>query len=239
MPGNILGLLFSFISLFLVNGTFGQDSSRSEPERLVTLYTGAVGLNARLYNGPEYQDYATRVKEGTPYFDSGTYKPGSIVFDSIRYENVLLRLDLVYEYLTILHPPSSTSIQLPNQLVSYFEIEAHPFVHALAAPGSVLKEGFYERLYAGKSLVYMKHRKMLEDHNRSNDIYLAAVPNNSYYVRNKGVWYNVKSAGGLRTAFKDSEKLVQQHLRRQKLRFRKNPEGALVEAARFYDQLTN
>jgi hypothetical protein len=216
-----------------------QQNTGPDAASFTSAYANILGLNARLYNGPEYQDYSNGVKEGIPYFDSKNYLPGSIVFDSIFYPDVQLRLDLVYEYLTILHPPSFVSIQLPNKSVSSFEIGGHQFIHLLPDSLSVIKEGFYERLYSGKSAVFVRHRKTLEDQNKSDDIYRAAVSHNTYHIYSGGQWYNVKSARGLISVFKGKEKLVQQHLRKQRLKFRKNPEPAMVEAAKFYDQLTN
>jgi len=202
-------------------------------------YTNAVGLNARLYNGPEYHDYSNGVKDGIPYFNSKDYKTGSIVFDSIIYTNVQLRLDVIYEYLTILHPPSYISIQLPNKLVQSFVIDGHQFKHLVPDSSLTLKEGFYEQLYRGRSVVYEHHRKNLQDKNKADDIYRTAVPSNSYHILSNGQWYSVRSSKALVAVFKGKEKLVQQHLRKNKLRFKKNPELAMIEAATFYDALTN
>src|SRR6476469_932568 len=105
MPRLCCSLSFCVLMLCSAIRVHAQESTYVNDSNLVATYRNAIGLNARLFNGPEYHDYSNGVKEGIPYFGSKDYQPGSIVFDSILYTDVQLRLDVVNEYLTILHPP--------------------------------------------------------------------------------------------------------------------------------------
>src|SRR6476660_4395375 len=133
---------------------------------ITTNYTRTLGLNARLYNGPEYEDYSNTVKIGFPYFESKDYQGGSVIFDSIMYPGLQLRLDVVNEYLMVLHPISYVSMQLRNETIGGFTIGGHQFLHLGVDSASGLKNGYYERLYSGKTTVYVRHRKALEDRNK-------------------------------------------------------------------------
>jgi len=230
-------LLLCFILYFKTS--VGQDVDQHQAAGNITsVYTSNLGLNARLYNGPEYLDYSNTVKLGFPYFDSKNYQVGSLVFDSIFYPGLQLRLDLVNDYLMILHPLSFVSMQLRNETISAFTIGSHQFFHLGTDSGSAIKNGFYERVYNGNTSVYVKHRKVLEDRNKSDDIYQEAVLVDTYFVLKNNEFYQVKSMKGLLAIFKGKEKTIQQHLRQQKIRFKKNNQLAIVQSATFYDQLT-
>ena len=129
-------------------------------------------------------------------------------------------------------------MQLRNKTISAFTIGSHQFFHFGMDSGSAIKNGFYERIYNGNTQVYVRHRKVLEERNKSDDIYREAVPVDTYFVLKDNEFYQVKSMKGLLTIFKGKEKAIQQHLRQQKIRFRKNSQLAIVQSATFYDQLT-
>ena len=240
MPLNASRASFLFFFLFSCTAVTAQVDHQPPPPDSISLnYTRDLGLNARLYNGPEYEDYSNTVKLGFPYFESKNHQPGSVIFDSILYTNVRLRLDLVNDYLMVLHPVSYVSMQLRNETISGFTIGNHQFVHLGVDSIDRMKNAFYERLYSGKTPVYVRHRKVLEDRNKSDDIYREAVPYDTYFVLKDNQYHQVRSAKGLYAIFKGREKQVQQHLRKQKIRFKKNKELAIVQAATFFDQLTN
>ena len=232
----------SFFIFCLVSFTtaIGQQVQQPAPQGAILLnYTRDLGLNARLYNGPEYEDYSNTVKIGFPYFVSKDYQPGSVIFDSILYPGLKVRFDVVKDLLMVLHPISYVSMQLRNETIGGFTIGDHLFVHLGVDSAEGIKNAFYERLYAGKTPVYVRHRKALEDRNKSDDIYREAVPYDTYFLFKDNHYHQVRSSKGLFAIFKGREKLIQQHLRKQKLRFKRNKELAIVETAKFFDQLTN
>jgi hypothetical protein len=232
----------SFLIFCLASFTtaFGQLVQQPASQGDILLnYTRELGLNARLYNGPEYEDYSNTVKIGFPYFVSKDYQPGSVIFDSILYPGIQVRFDIVKDLLMVLHPISYVSMQLRSETIGGFTIGSHQFVHLGVDSAEGMKNAFYERLYDGKTPVYVRHRKDLQDRNKSDDIYREAVPYDSYFILKDNQYHQVRSSKGLFAIFKGREKVIQQHLRKQKLRFKRNKELAIVEAAKFYDQLTN
>src|SRR5688572_8724644 len=104
----------------------GQQAQQPTPEAAIRLtYTRDLGVNARLYNGPEYEDYSNTVKIGFPYFDSKNYHEGSVIFDSIHYPGLKVRFDVVKDLLMVLHPISFVSMQLQNETIAGFTIGNH------------------------------------------------------------------------------------------------------------------
>ena len=230
----------SFCCLLSFPSAIGQQVQQPASEAAILLnYTRELGVNARLYNGPEYEDYSNTIKIGFPYFDSKTYGAGSVTFDSIHYPGLKVRFDVVKDLLMILHPISFVSTQLRNETISGFTIGSHVFVHLGVDSTDGMKNAFYEQLYSGKTPVYVRHRKLLEDRNKSDDIYREAAPYDTYFIWKDNQYHPVKSSKGFFKIFEGKGKQVQQHLRKQKLRFKKNKELAIVEAARYFDQLTN
>lgn len=231
---HILCLMFCFSS------SIGQQKLDGRSAAFISsAYTGSLGLNARLYNGPEYLDYSSTIKQGILFFDSRTFQAGSVVFDSIFYPALQLRYDVVNDILMVLHPTSSVSIQLRNETISAFNIGSHQFIHLATDSVSGIKDGFYERLYAGKTPVYARRKKVLEDQNKGNEFYREALPIDTYFVLKDNMFHPVKSSKALIRIFKGKEKAIQQHLRQQKTLFRDNKELAIIQAASYFDQLTN
>ena len=60
-----------------------------------------------------------------------------------------------------------------------------------------------------------------------------------YYIRKNNTYYSVSSQGSMLTILKDKKKELQQYIRANQIKFRKDPEEAMVKIASYYDHLTN
>jgi hypothetical protein len=61
---------------------------------------------------------------------------------------------------------------------------------------------------------------------------------NRYFLRKDGQFYAVKGKGSVLGVFDDRKKELQRFLREQKIRYKRDPESAMVQLARQYDVLT-
>lgn len=234
-------IAFSFL-IFSCQPLFSQDSSLAvQHSALVNQYTSTLQLDSRIYNGPEYNDFSGTVRLGHPYFDSGKYEPGSIFFENVEYRGLNVRLDLVNEILTILHPISFISVQMRNAPVDYFTIADHEFVHLRpdSINAQIIRPGFYERIYKGKTQVFVRRKKQLEERNKGEEIFKEAVEYETYFIWKDGKYFPVKSSKSLFAVFGGRGKEVQQHLRKSKIRFKRSKKPALIEAASYFDQITS
>ena len=90
----LLKTVFISSSLLFSFNTFGQTAEIDSITYIkginnaVAFYQQFIDPPTGLYNGSEYVDYANSIKDGTPYFMSTNFNPGSIVYDGVLYENI-------------------------------------------------------------------------------------------------------------------------------------------------------
>ena len=122
----------------------------------IAAYYASTGDQSRLYNGTQYPGYPFTFKEGIPFFNSDKPDTGSIVYDGLLYENVLLQYDELSGMVVM--QDRTHHILFRNDLVSQFSMFNNTFIRIVKDSASrVLYEtGFYNQLYHGKTIRIMK-----------------------------------------------------------------------------------
>jgi len=64
-------------------------------------------------------------------------------------------------------------------------------------------------------------------------------PVKDYYVRKNNTYYSFSGQGSLLDVLKDKKKEIQQYIKANQIKFRQDPEEAMVKIASYYDHLTN
>lgn len=232
------------ISCFLLLSfqfTRGQDTVRFARNQLTELYTRELGRNVRLYNGSEYPDYSTTIREGHPFFESPEWVRGTVVFEGIEYQDIPLKYDLIYDVLTIRHFRSFVPLQPDRAKVAAFTIGDHEFIHLKpdTLGAAMLREGYYDRVYNGRTKLFVRRTKQLQEIAKGNDLYKEAIPREYYFIFREGKYHSVGNQRSMLAVFGDRKKDIQQHLKKNRIRYRSNKERALKEAVSYYDQITN
>jgi len=65
------------------------------------------------------------------------------------------------------------------------------------------------------------------------------ISENIYYIKKEGVYRTIRNKSSLLSVLKNKKKEVQQYLKTNDIKFKKEPERAMIMAVRYYDQLTN
>lgn len=204
------------------------------------LYKRFVGVQSGLYNGTEYADYTFRFKEGHPWFLSDKPMLGTVVYDGIRYDSVLLHYNEIIDCLVF--RDESHRFQLINERVNDFELAGYYFVRLIRtdAPGAVPLTGFYCVLYEGNLQLLVKETKSIREELKSGDdgIVRYADSKLSYFIRKGGSYLPVTGKKSIYSILADKKKELQQYARTNHLNFRKNREQMLQQLCAYYDQLT-
>jgi hypothetical protein len=220
-----------------------QDSSTNQSlpapavENAVAVYYSSVDHQSRLYNGIEHVGYSPRIK-GHAYFQEVELQKGSVVYDGLVYNDVPMWYDMLKEQLIIQHFNKFTRIGLVSPKVRAFTLLNHHFIRLDidSTLGLPVRTGFYDQVYKGSTTVLVKRIKTIFEVVR-DEVEREFIQHNYYYIQKDSTWYNVKSYRGLLTIFKDRSKEIKQHLRRNKIKYRKAQENAIVKAAAYYDSL--
>jgi hypothetical protein len=201
------------------------------------VYNPFIQKQSRLYNGIEYLGYSVRIK-GHAYFQQKELETGTLVYDELTFANVPMLYDLVKDQVVIQHANGFTKIGLVSEKVKEFTLLNHHFIRLQAdsLSGSPIITGFYDELYTGKLTVLAKRIKFI-DETIKDELEREFLPKDLFIIKKEGVFYAVKSYKGLLSVLKDKAATVKQYLRKNRIKFRKGPENAIVKATVYYDSL--
>ena len=132
-------------------------------------------------------------------------------------------------------------VQLVNERLSSFTILNHHFIRLVV--DSLNRElsgtGFYELLYHGHSAVLKKTIKKIKEELSSSEGILRSIDQTDrYYVRMGKAYFTIRSKREILNIFSDHRKGIQQFMRKNKLKFRKDKANTLIRVTAYYDQIT-
>lgn len=203
----------------------------------VDLYHAATGKNTPLFSGHEYPDYPFRFSIGHPYFSSDKWTLGTVTYQGITYEKVPLLYNLVTDNLIILNDSGLLKIQLVKEQVKAFSLGAHQFIHVCthALQAGNLKCGFYDVLESGKATLLARRTKNLQTV-VTDKVQVNVAARIFFFIGKNGVFKPINSRKDLLHFFAD-QKEVQRFIKKNRIRYRSQPERALTEAVAFYNGL--
>jgi len=203
----------------------------------IGVYYQNLGEESPLYNGSEYIEYAYTLQEGHPFFQVVNFINGNVNVDGMIFHDVPMLYDIVKDQLIIQDFQKVYKITLPADRVQQFFLLGHLFVHLNAS--DQVKTGFYDQLYKGKISLFAKREKKILEKYSNIQISKVVISQNVYYIKKDGVYYTIKNKSSLFSALKSKKKEVQQYLKANDIKFKREPERAMIMAVRYYDQLTN
>lgn len=184
---------------------------------------------ALLYQGRIYQRHPVGI-EGNPGFkDLAFVNGGTVLYDSIRYRDLVLFYDIVKDELVALHPDGVTSIILVKPFVQEFTMSGDTLINVLRRQAE-LEPGYYQRLLSTTSgTCLVKRHKKINHFTSSTERRSSFLEANRYFVRvgNGSLFYEVKSQSALLRHFKSRRKQLRDLLFGRGVRFREQPEEAI------------
>ncbi|HZY35836.1 MAG TPA: hypothetical protein VFE53_04265 [Mucilaginibacter sp.] len=240
-------LITGMLCVVVITRTAAQAASDSSSQQnaiqnTVSLFNSSVGKHAPLYDGIEYYFYDPIIKGNAYYADVNAFTPGAVNYSNMVYRGVPMLYDIYSDQVVILLYNHFTKITLIKDKVSSFDFLEHHFIRIDTATflnNLVIKPGYYDELYNGRTEVLVKHYKNIQNTSSSqtNESYFNYEKD--YFVRKNNVYYSFSGQGALLAVLKDKKKELQKYIRENQIKYRKNPEEAMVKIASYYDHLTN
>lgn len=243
----ILSLLCGGLLMLLSKSAFAQAAKDSVSNK--ALFNGVedkfyeeIGPHARLFDGIDYMFYDPEIKGNAYFQDNIEWNKGTVVYDGFRYKNVPMLYDIYADQLITEAYHSALSIQLIKNRVQSFDLLGHHIIQIKQDPANPtsLKTGFYDELYGGKIQVLAQRSKSIQHANNFTGIESYFSYTTDYYIYKNGTYYPVGSQGSFLKVLKDKKSALQQYLRSNKLKIKKQQkEEAMAKVAAYYDQITN
>lgn len=235
--------VYFFILILSLNTLYAQDSTSAQlsTSNAIAFYNKFIGEDAHLFNGSEHSLYDFRIK-GFAYFESNLLQSGIVNYDSVLYQNIKMGYDIVRDELTTNRYNQTFRITLVNEKIAYFSILNHYFVRLIqdSINKSIITTGFYDRLYNGKLKLFAKRqKKIIEKVTAEEGDQLWFEEHDGYFILRNNKYFSVKDKKELFDFFKDRKKDLKKYLRKNKIKFKDDPELAILKSVEYYDQLKN
>lgn len=235
---NLLSL-FLFVVCNLQGQQYPSDSviTANSVEYAKHIYHTQRGDESAIYNGINHNGYPSSI-EGNAYFQFPDWQKGSVVYDNILYENIIMKYDLLKDQLIVTPKDrGGLFIGLFSLRVEQFSFSNYNFVRInKTGKKTSPAPGFYQELVHGKLTVLAKRTKIISERIEGLTVLRKFEETVKYYLLKDGIYYPVKSKKDVLAVVKDLRKKVQQFLSGQKIKYRNNPREAIIAVAEFYNQ---
>jgi len=234
----IICILLCPAALYSQNST---DSSyyKSSLSNAIEWYHHANPDQAAIYSAPQYVRFPYPIKQGQAFYNMDKLEMGSLVYDNVLYDSVQLMHDEVRDQLIISDFHHLTLLLLYSKKVSWFSIYGQPFVRLEKNESEGVPDnlGFCQLLYDGSTKVYKKEVKKINSRAENSEGLSRYISSETYYYINYNhKFHEVTNSKSLLEAFGTRKKDLNQYLRSNRLKFKKNKDSVIVRAAAFIDQ---
>lgn len=201
------------------------------------VYNPFIEKQSRLYNGIEHQGYSFKIK-GHAYFIQKELTKGTIVYDGLEFANVPMIYDLLKDQVVIQHHNGFSKLGLVSEKVNEFTLLNHHYIRITvdSTSNSPLITGFYDEVYKGNLNVLVKRAKWIEEIVK-DELEREFISLDLFFIQKAGVYYPIRNYKGLIAVLRDRSKEVKQYLRKNRIKYRKGAENAIVKAVVYYDLL--
>ena len=240
MPKRIFHILL--ICIFSQYATAQNADDTTLPENAlnaINAYYQTLGEESPLYNGSEYLEYAHTLQEGHPFFLSTSFVNGNVNLNGMIFRDVPMLYDIIKDQLITLDFQRVYKINLPADRVHQFFLSGHLFVRLTRDSTDQISTGFYDQLYQGKTSLFARREKKILEKYSNVQISKVVISKNIYYIKKDGIYHVIKNKSSVLAVLKDKKKDVQQYLKANNIKFKQEPEKAMIMAVKYYDQLTN
>lgn len=243
MEKKIFALILQCFSSSLLFSQIAPDSIPSNValQNTINFYYSVTKENAHLYIGSEYAGYDNRVI-GNPFFDTATAQNGSIYYNGTFYRKVPMLYDILNDDILVNRYNQYYFIRLAKEKIGYFSILTHNFIRIVPDSNNkaLPRAGFYDVVYNGKTEVLVKREKTIKDDQPiTYELISRYIQHNSFFVKIQNTYFEVSTKKSLFKIFDSKYREIRSYLKKNKIKFRKQPELAIIKAAQYYDLLTN
>jgi hypothetical protein len=214
-----------------------DSSFRRSLTTAILVYTHSPAADAGLYNGTIYTGYDHHA-QGHPFFLSDSLFTGSVHYAGILYPDISLSYDLVQQIVIMPDKRKELRFQLNTEQIRYFTLAGHRIIRLIpdSSVANAPVPGFYEELYKGKATALARHEKIVQDIGKAEENLSRYRQYDTWYLEVNDHYYLIRNDRSLTAAFGAEGSRVRDLLRKNHIRFKKDPAIALAKAAEFYTQ---
>lgn len=216
---------------------YRHEITNEPPNDAIKAYMSEAKEYAVIYNGKEQTPYPARLTNH-PYLNTQEYKPGTLCYNNIIYNNVLIRLDLFRQECMVLSPDKPFNIVLEYEKFNYAVINGEQIIPSTDVEWKNIPAGrFLALLYNNKLSVIKKYDVSYKENINRLQIEGTFKTVERYFVCKDGICYPVKSKSSLLKLFPDKKKELDTYAKQNKLNFGSKREEAIIAITQYYENL--
>lgn len=201
-------------------------------------YFKSLKENAPFYTGSEEVGYGQNMM-GHPFFESDSLQKGSIYYDGTLYENIPILYDLVSDEVILKDYRNNYFIRLSSVKIRYFTLLTHTFIRPEPDSNAATFQdnGFYDRIYDGKTKIFVKRRKQINYTVTSEKTIYRYDQYNLYLIKKEDAYFKVTGKKSLLSLLQDKKTEIKKYVAKAKLNFKKDMENAIRKTVIYYDEI--
>lgn len=210
-------------------------------QHAVEAYQQSMHKQAVFLSGSQYAPLSGNLR-GHPYYLQDNIDSCTIVYEGVAFCPVRMRYDIfldevIIDYISAEGYPEL--VQLHKTKIDQFMIQGQLFVHYRPDSLINLKEGFYQPLYQGKTILLKKITKEAQQEFEITRAITFFEEKHRYFLIKDKVAYPVNNKKSLLKLFPDEKKRILKNAREAGLRFGDNKESGMIQFIQYYDQAEN
>jgi len=194
---------------------------------------GLVNFGNEVVENPNYN-------VNHPFYSADKFVNGSMVGYGVVYNDISIKYDIVNDKLIVLHYNKLFMVEQISERIDRFTVLGHEFVRLVPDSISkpVLTEGFYDRLYSGKSVSFFaKRRKTAAERVKDGQYELIFKEHNAYFIKKDNFYHPVSDKHSVLEVLEDKKGELEIYLKKNKIKFNKNREYSIAQLSEYYDRL--
>lgn len=208
--------------------------SAAKPDSLTVLYYNGWEQKSPIYNGRRFLGYPSTIK-GTAFWNNDQWKTGSVLYENIWYDSLLLRYDIYDDQLTAL-TNNGLMYTIVKEKVNAFFIGHDYFVRIINVKGQNLATGFYQHLSEGKLTLLVKRTKQINEKKDGIVLEKEFLAKDQFFIVKDNVKHLISNQSQLAKISKDNPNILQYVKRNMGLRFKDNKELFISEFVNYYNK---
>jgi hypothetical protein len=225
-----------FTVILFTSGISPQSIKHPDPNSYLNMQD-SISEKQLLFNGRIWRSLYSDII-GDEFLLSKDWLIGDLVINDIQFKNVPLRYDIYNDQL-ITMMNQGTFVQLNKELIKefilFFENRKYLFENFRDTQKNPVR-GFGQILYKGKICLIMKETKEIKElavQNRYDEF----SKTQALFILKDGRFYRLSGKKDLLKVLSDKDEKLQNFIRENKLRIRKNNPERFIPVLNFYDNL--
>lgn len=232
------GLFVPFVFLFFLGQA--QVTTDLNPgglhHKLVLEYQQKIRDGSLLFTGTEYYYTDNKLTEH-PFLKSDQPLKGSLDYFGVQYLDIPLQYDVLRDELILASNPA-LKIRLVREKITGFTLQDRNFLHLTNQniQQGLLSEGFYEELLPGTTSLMARRKKKVKEILQADGITYQVQGADEFFLKKGAILTPIQNKRQLLKELGDYRKKIAGKLRKDKIKYRLNPEFYLIMAMRYYQQ---